>query len=42
MNIDSYTHRIGRTGRVWRCGRAITFIDSDKEENRTVVNYIKD
>lgn len=28
-NIDSYCHRIGRTGRAGRCGAAYTFIGSD-------------
>ncbi|VDB90866.1 Bgt-51323 [Blumeria graminis f. sp. tritici] len=32
-NIESYTHRIGRTGRAGKSGVAITFLGNEDSEN---------
>ncbi|CAK0830281.1 unnamed protein product, partial [Prorocentrum cordatum] len=36
--IDSYVHRIGRTGRIGNKGRAITFIACDDDSELTIEN----
>ncbi|XP_078531226.1 putative ATP-dependent RNA helicase DDX4 isoform X3 [Lissotriton helveticus] len=39
-NIEEYVHRIGRTGRCGNVGKAITFFDSDDNEDRTVARSL--
>ncbi|KAJ1209889.1 hypothetical protein NDU88_005261, partial [Pleurodeles waltl] len=39
-NIEEYVHRIGRTGRCGNVGKAITFFDTDDNEDRTVARSL--
>merc|ERR1711920_230424 len=42
LNIDSYVHRIGRTGRAGKMGRAFTFVESKDRGVPDLVKLLKD
>merc|ERR1711920_765241 len=42
LNIDSYVHRIGRTGRAGKMGRAFTFVESKDRGLPDLVKLLKD
>ncbi|CAK0856148.1 unnamed protein product, partial [Prorocentrum cordatum] len=42
LNIDSYVHRIGRTGRAGKMGRAYTFVDHKDRGLPDLVRLLKD
>lgn len=42
MNIDSYVHRIGRTGRAGKMGRAFTFVESKDRGIPDLVKLLQD
>eukprot|EP00928_Gymnodinium_smaydae_P046483 TRINITY_DN30973_c0_g1_i1.p1 TRINITY_DN30973_c0_g1~~TRINITY_DN30973_c0_g1_i1.p1 ORF type:complete len:659 (-),score=125.32 TRINITY_DN30973_c0_g1_i1:18-1994(-) len=42
LNIDSYVHRIGRTGRAGNVGRAFTFVESKDRGLPDLVKLLKD
>merc|ERR1712032_909951 len=42
LNIDSYVHRIGRTGRAGKMGRAFTFVETKDRGVPDLVKLLKD
>merc|ERR1712217_552070 len=42
LNIDSYVHRIGRTGRAGKMGRAFTFVESKDKGTPDLVKLLED
>merc|ERR1712039_1165064 len=42
LNIDSYVHRIGRTGRAGKMGRAFTFVESKDKGIPDLVKLLQD
>jgi len=42
LNIDSYVHRIGRTGRAGKMGRAYTFVESKDKGLPDLVKLLRD